>query len=82
MVARGEPIARERRRHAKRNAAFAARLALGAVERLFNAAGSRVLFEGDALQRQFRDLHAAAAHAALVWDVGMSEYGRSLLGLE
>jgi 3-hydroxy-9,10-secoandrosta-1,3,5(10)-triene-9,17-dione monooxygenase len=82
MVARGEPIPRERRRHAKRNAAFASRLALGAVERLFNAAGSRVLFEGDALQRQFRDLHAAAAHAALVWDVGMSEYGRSLLGLE
>jgi 3-hydroxy-9,10-secoandrosta-1,3,5(10)-triene-9,17-dione monooxygenase len=81
MVARGEPIPRERRRHAKRNAAFAVRLCLNAVERLFNAAGSRVLFEGDALQRQFRDLHAAAAHAALVWDVGMSEYGRSLLGL-
>lgn len=82
MIARGEAVPRERRLHAKRNAAFAARLVLGAVERLFNAAGSRVLFEGDALQRQFRDLHAAVAHAALVWDVGMGEYGKCVLGEE
>lgn len=82
MLARGERIPRERRLHAKRNATFAARLALSTVDRLFNAAGSRVLFEGDVLQRQFRDLHAATAHAALVWDVGMGDYGRNLLGLD
>jgi 3-hydroxy-9,10-secoandrosta-1,3,5(10)-triene-9,17-dione monooxygenase len=82
MCERGEPIPRATRLHGKRNATYAARLALTAVERLFHTAGSRVLNEGDAMQRQFRDLHAAAAHAALVWDVGMGDYGRILLGLE
>ena len=40
----------------------------------------RAIFESNALQRQFRDVHAAAAHASLVWDSGMAEYGRHLLG--
>ncbi len=77
---RGEAIGPRERMRAKRNAAFACRLALQAVERAFNAAGSRAIFLGQALQRPFRDIHAAAAHASVVWDVSMADYGRHLLG--
>lgn len=81
LCERGETVPAAHRLRAKRNAAYAARLALGAVERLFNVAGSRAIFAGNVLQRHFRDIHAAVAHASLIWDVGMSEYGRHMLGL-
>ena len=82
MVARGEGVPREHRLRSKRNSAYAARLSLQAVERLFNAAGAGAMFTNSALQRSFRDIHGAAAHTALVWDVGMSEYGRYILGAD
>ncbi len=65
----------------KRNAAFACQLAIGAVQKLFNAAGGRALYTDGALQRQFRDCFAAAAHHSLVWDGAAAEYGRYVLGL-
>jgi len=82
MVTRGEGVPREHRLRSKRNSAYAAHLALQAVERLFNAAGARAMFADSPLQRYFRDLHGAVAHTALVWDVGMSEYGRFILGAD
>lgn len=82
MLERGETVPARYRARGKRNSTYAARTALSAVERLFYAAGSRVLFEGNALQRAYRDLHATATHTGLVWDVGMAEYGRHMLGIE
>lgn len=79
LLERGETVPDHYRMRGKRNSTYAARTVLSAVERLFYAAGSRVLFEGDAMQRAYRDLHAAATHAGLVWDVGMGDYGRFLL---
>jgi hypothetical protein len=81
MLKRGETVPAHYRMRGKRNSTYAARTALSAVERLFYAAGSRVLFEGNALQRAYRDLHATATHTGLVWDVGMGEYGQHMLGL-
>ena len=81
MLERGETVPAHYRARGKRNSTWAARTALMAVERLFYAAGSRVLFEGNALQRAYRDLHATATHTGLVWDVGMAEYGQHMLGL-
>ncbi len=40
---------------------FAIRFALRATERLFRAAGSHALFDGNELQRCFRDVHAVAS---------------------
>jgi 3-hydroxy-9,10-secoandrosta-1,3,5(10)-triene-9,17-dione monooxygenase len=40
---------------------FTTHLALRATERLFRAAGSHALFEGNELQRCFRDVHAVAS---------------------
>ena len=65
----------------KRNAAFACQLAMGAVQRLFNAAGGRALYTDNVLQRQFRDCFAAAAHHSVVWDGAAADYGRHVLGL-
>ena len=79
MLERGETVPAHQRARGKRNSTYAARTALMAVERLFYTAGSRVLFEGNALQRAYRDLHATATHTGLVWDLGMSEYGQHLL---
>ena len=33
------------------------------------------------LQRQYRDLSAAASHIALTWDVQAPMYGQNVLGL-
>ena len=63
----------------KRNAAFACQLAMGAVQRLFNAAGGRALYMDSVLQRQFRDCYAAAAHHSVVWDGAAAEYGKFVL---
>jgi len=45
---------------------FATRLALRATERLFHAAGSRALFDGNELQRCFRDVHAVASRTTRI----------------
>jgi alkylation response protein AidB-like acyl-CoA dehydrogenase len=82
MIERGETVPAHQRMRGKRNSTYATRTALSAVEKLFYASGARVLFEGNALQRAYRDLQAAASHAGLVWDVGMSDYGRHLLESE
>ncbi|ARP71426.1 hypothetical protein LK07_18540 [Streptomyces pluripotens] len=49
----------------QRDAAHAADLLTGAVERLFRTAGVRALARTSPLQRAWRDLHAVAAHATL-----------------
>jgi 3-hydroxy-9,10-secoandrosta-1,3,5(10)-triene-9,17-dione monooxygenase len=82
LLERGETVPAHQRMRGKRNSTYAARTALSAVERLFYIAGSRLLFEGNAMQRAYRDLHAAATHAGLVWDIGMADYGRHLLESE
>ncbi|HEX4195547.1 MAG TPA: hypothetical protein VHY80_20730, partial [Stellaceae bacterium] len=82
MLERGETVPAHHRMRGKRNSTYAARTALSAVEKLFYASGARVLFEGNAMNRAYRDLQAAASHAGLVWDIGMSDYGRHLLESE
>ncbi len=78
----GERVTRAQKLRAKRDSAFATQLVLGAVTRTFNAAGGRALFVQNAMQRQVRDLLAAAAHHSLVWDEVSAEYGRLALGVE
>jgi 3-hydroxy-9,10-secoandrosta-1,3,5(10)-triene-9,17-dione monooxygenase len=82
MLERGEQVPAHQRMRGKRNSTYAARTALMAVEKLFYASGARVLFEGNAMNRAYRDLQAAASHAGLVWDAAMSDYGRHLLESE
>jgi 3-hydroxy-9,10-secoandrosta-1,3,5(10)-triene-9,17-dione monooxygenase len=65
----------------KRDAAWCARLCVSAVDTVFAGSGGGGLFEGSAVQRHWRDVHAAAAQFGLQWDVWAPAYGRVRLGL-
>ena len=65
----------------KRDAAWCARLCVQAVDLVFAGAGGGGLFEAEALQRHWRDVHAGAAQFGLQWDVWAPAYGRVRLGL-
>jgi alkylation response protein AidB-like acyl-CoA dehydrogenase len=49
---------------------FTTRLAHRATERPFRAAGSHALFEGNELQRCFRDVHAVASQITRLGGIG------------
>jgi hypothetical protein len=44
--------------------------------------GAQALYLDNPLQRQFRDIHAAAAHIAFSMDAAASAYGRAALGID
>jgi 3-hydroxy-9,10-secoandrosta-1,3,5(10)-triene-9,17-dione monooxygenase len=75
-----QPVTLEHRVRYRRNATLAARLALSAVDRLFDLAGAQGLTELSALQRHWRDAHAIAHHYALA-GVAFQNAGRLALGL-
>ncbi len=79
LLERGEPVSKKLNLRGKRNAAYAAQLSIQAVQKLFNAAGGRALYLDNAMQRMFRDCHAAAAHHSLGWDSAAANYGRHVL---
>jgi alkylation response protein AidB-like acyl-CoA dehydrogenase len=81
-VARGEPLTTEFRVRTRRDHAFAVRLSVQAVDRLFEAVGGLGLFSGNDIQRAWRDVHAGAKHISTNWDAVGTLYGRFALGLE
>jgi 3-hydroxy-9,10-secoandrosta-1,3,5(10)-triene-9,17-dione monooxygenase len=60
---------------------YGAELCIEAVDTLFPLLGGRGLLAADPVQRAWRDIHAAAQHIALVWDVNAGLYGSVRLGL-
>ncbi len=75
-----QPLTLEHRVRHRRNATAAARLALNAVDRLFDLAGAQGLTETGALQRHWRDAHAIAHHYGFN-SVSFQNSGRLSLGL-
>jgi 3-hydroxy-9,10-secoandrosta-1,3,5(10)-triene-9,17-dione monooxygenase len=75
-----QPLTLEHRVRHRRNATAAARLALQAVDRLFDLAGAQGLTETGALQRHWRDAHAIAHHYGFN-SVAVQNSGRLSLGL-
>jgi alkylation response protein AidB-like acyl-CoA dehydrogenase len=63
----------------RRNMAYAGQLCLSAATQLFNAAGGRALFLDNHMQRQYRNLIAAASHHGLSWDKAAVEFGQAHL---
>jgi 3-hydroxy-9,10-secoandrosta-1,3,5(10)-triene-9,17-dione monooxygenase len=70
-----QPATRELRELAARDRHFATLYALRAAERLFKAAGSRALFDGNDLQRCFRDVHAVASRGTRLGAIGRMSGG-------
>ncbi len=75
------PTLEERARY-RRDQAFIAKLSVQAVNRIFEAAGGRTLFDSHPLQRFHRDIHAASHHVSLAWDSPAEQYGKARLGIE
>lgn len=64
------------------NQAYAVKMCIEAVDRLFGAAGASAWFDGNEMQRLFRDSHMTGAHAYTDYDVCAQILGRELMGLE
>jgi 3-hydroxy-9,10-secoandrosta-1,3,5(10)-triene-9,17-dione monooxygenase len=65
----------------RRDLAFAVSRCRHAVNSLFESAGGSAIYEGEALQRIWRDMNAAGAHMAFVWDDAVNDFARASLGL-
>jgi 4-hydroxyphenylacetate 3-monooxygenase len=64
------------------NQAYATKMCIQAVDRLFEAGGGNAWFEHNEMQRLFRDSHMTGAHAYTDYDVCAQILGRELMGLE
>uniref|UniRef100_UPI00333E994E p-hydroxyphenylacetate 3-hydroxylase oxygenase component n=1 Tax=Castellaniella defragrans TaxID=75697 RepID=UPI00333E994E len=64
------------------NQAYAVKMCVAAVTRLFEAAGANAWFEDNELQRLFRDSRMTSSHAYTDYDVCSQILGRELMGLE
>ena len=66
----------------RRNQAYVTKLAVPAVDRLFEISGGHVLFDSSPMQRFHRDAHAASHHFGLSREGSAEEYGRIRMGLK
>ncbi|NLY95115.1 MAG: flavin-dependent monooxygenase [Myxococcales bacterium] len=64
LIEKGEPIPLDRRVRFRYDSARAVSTAVEVVDELFTNSGGRVLFEGNALNRAFQDVHAIRQHHA------------------
>ena len=78
----GDEITVADRIHARRNQAYATRLALQAVEALNASTGGAGLLLSHPVQRAWRDVNAVARHVSLNWDAVGTMYGQHAFGLE
>jgi len=65
----------------RRNLAFVAQLCVRAVDSLMAASGGGGILLTNPIQARFRDVHAAAAHISMTWDVQATLYGQNALGI-
>lgn len=68
--------------HWRTNQAYAAKMCIEAVDRLFNAIGANNWLLDKEAQRLFRDSHMTGAHAYTDYDVCAQIIGREVMGLE
>jgi 3-hydroxy-9,10-secoandrosta-1,3,5(10)-triene-9,17-dione monooxygenase len=81
-IAAGRAVpTREQKIRLRRDGAYAAHLCTEGVDLLFGAGGGEFLYNQQAIQRSFRDIHAANSHYALAWDIATTMAGKSLLGI-
>lgn len=78
----GQVPSEETRAIMRRDSAYGGSLFTGAVDLLVQVTGAAGLYTRNPMQRYFRDAHAIAQHAAMVWDVCGQNYGQVALGGE
>jgi alkylation response protein AidB-like acyl-CoA dehydrogenase len=77
-----EGVTTEQRIRNRRAQSFAARLALEAVDELYEATGATGVFLSDTTQRIWRDVHAGCKHFSLNWDAVRIMCGQFSLGID
>ena len=77
----GEDFPLDTRVRWRRNDAFAGKLCIAAVERLYPLAGGRGLGMDSAFQRSWRDVHAATSQITMAWDINATNYGKARMGV-
>ena len=82
MAVAGEPVTVDTRIRNRLDHAFATKLFVQAIDVLFAASGGSAVYSATALQRFWRDIHAAGVHVSLSWDSVAIMYGRHALALE
>lgn len=80
--ARGETLSDIDRARYRRNHCYTAKLAVSAVNRLYDAAGASAILTPSPLARIHRDVNAGSHQLALQWDNVSELYGRIRLGME
>ena len=81
MAEAGDPPSILDRTRWRRDGAFAAQMAVKAVDLICAGAGGSAIHEQHPLQRALRDIHAASGHIGVSWDLNGTMYGRVALGL-
>ena len=79
---RGEPITPLDLARYARDKAYCMKLAVSAVNRMFDMAGGHALFVTDPMQRIHRDVQACMHRDGLVFDFGAQPYGAAILGID
>ena len=79
---RGEPITPLDLARYARDKAYCMKLAVSAVNRMFDMAGGHAMFVTDPIQRIHRDVQACMHRDGLVFDFGAQPYGAALLGID
>lgn len=78
----GRDIALQRRALVRLAACHATQCAIKAVDLMYASGGGTSLFEGNRLERCFRDVHAAGQHVAVAAQSNLEPVGRVLFGLD
>ncbi len=78
----GRPATLQSRAQVRLAACQATHNAIQAVDLMFALGGGTALFEGNRLERCFRDAHAAGQHVAVATMSNLEPVGRVLLGLD
>jgi resorcinol 4-hydroxylase (FADH2) len=81
-IALDRPISVDLRVRNRRDQGFAVRLAVQAVNLLFETSGGNGLTLDNPVQRAWRDVNAIARHIGVNWDVVSAMYGQRQFGLE
>ena len=81
-AASGKLIPVDKRVRNRRDHAYAIKLAVAAVNLLFDAVGGKGLHLSSPIQRAWRDVHAIAHHHAINWEAVSAMYGQYQFGVE
>jgi alkylation response protein AidB-like acyl-CoA dehydrogenase len=79
LLRTGAGLGDEVRGRNRRNAAYAMKLAVSATRRLFATSSGSAAHRTNLVQQSFRDVHTAALHFSLHWDVAAINAGKVLL---